>query len=289
MKMMKVIFVMLVAVLSTALFARERIVLDMYDRVFNGDATIFLKREIQRMRPGLNLSRLELRSVRFIAKTRHGRGEAFLKVGHRTSYPEVVNGSPYDWNSNAPHTYDRVQFENPDRSSNGVWQIHMRGMFKVQRVVLVVERGYNPVPTNQRVTLNFRGRIFHGQGTLMLQREIQMQRPGINLRDFELRSVTLVAKSRHGMGRATLRVGHQTSMDQILRGNPYDFMSEAPYTYDTVRFNSPAYSSSMGPWQILLRGNIKVRRVDVVLVRKFGPTPQPIPPRPPRPPRPYMR
>lgn len=119
----------------------RKFVLQMNNRgLYQGNSTIYLKQMLQNQY-GVMPRNFELERVVLVAKTRQGRGTAALKVGNWTSYPERVNGNPYDFNSNEPYTFDRVRFENNSgRFNDGVWQLLLRGNFKVKRVVVFVKR-----------------------------------------------------------------------------------------------------------------------------------------------------
>lgn len=110
-------------------------------------------------------------------------------------------------------------------------------------------------------------RIFTGQSTLPLKRMLRDQY-GVQLNRFDIERVRLVAKSRHGRGTAKLIIGSWNSYPEIIQGNPYDFNSNEHYTFDKLNFRNNARYSQNGPWQLLLRGNIKVKKVVVFLKSK---------------------
>lgn len=103
-----------------------------------------------------------------------------------------------------------------------------------------------------------------GQQTIALKRELRYQHPGLNLRNLKLKAVRLVAKSARGMGEATLSVGQNQSYPVTIGGHPQDFHVNAPYTFQRVRIQNPSYDS-MGRWQIHTRGNIKVKKVVLIV------------------------
>ena len=62
-------------------------------------------------------------------------------MGQDRSYPKTIMGNQRDFHNKALHTYDRVDFYNPSRyGSQGRWQMHLRGNFKVHKIVLRVTR-----------------------------------------------------------------------------------------------------------------------------------------------------
>lgn len=128
---------------GTAQAARDRFVLDYHDsqvRSHRGEpATLYLKRALKEQYPGVVIDDLELRRVVLIAKSRQGRGEARLQVGHRTTEMFRVEGGEGRFRDERRFTFDRVFFSNPSRNSNGPWQIDLQGNFIVRKVVLEVE------------------------------------------------------------------------------------------------------------------------------------------------------
>ncbi|MDZ4660661.1 MAG: hypothetical protein SGJ18_03485 [Pseudomonadota bacterium] len=129
----------------------------------------------------------------------------------------------------------------------------------------------------QQLTLDFYDYEIGGQEALRLKEEIQRQYPRINLQYAELLSVQLVAKSRMGRAHASLRVGGAQSGDYTISGNPHDWFDGSEYTFDTTYFNNDR-GASQGPWQIIITGNVKIRRVHLTInQRQPRPGPQPPP------------
>ena len=128
-----------------------------------------------------------------------------------------------------------------------------------------------------RIVLKYYGQNFRGRSTLFLKRTIHENcRQRIPLYALHLEGVKIVAKSKFSMARAKLRVGPFVSRPYRIGGfhrdrrNVIDFENlRAPShssfmrnAYARVFINNPSYHrSSRGPWQILLRGNVKVRKV----------------------------
>lgn len=263
MKILKAFFLLAGALMISQAANAERITLQMNDVQLQGQSTIYLKQELQRQYPNIRINDLELSRVRLVAKTRHGQGSATLQVSRWTSAPYRVNGHPADFHRDLPRTFDRVDIENGARSDRGVWQIHLRGNFKVRKVVLFVE---DQTP-QYNLTLNFGDNILRGANTLYLKRELQQQFPNIRVNNLELISARLVAKSHMGRGTAQLQVGRWLSSPERVGGNPRDFFFDAPRTFDRIDFANGA-PRDRGVWQIDLRGNIKVRKVVLTVQEK---------------------
>lgn len=138
-----VALIALVALPQISLAHSERIVLDFNDSAYrtgrDGSATLFLKRELRHQYPGLDFSTMRLKKVLLVAKSKHGRGMARLRVGHHMTDPHRLDGQPATFHNGHPRTFDKVRLPNPAYSSKGPWQINLKGRIKVRKVVLVVE------------------------------------------------------------------------------------------------------------------------------------------------------
>jgi hypothetical protein len=159
-----------------------RIVVKFYDQQYRGSSTLYLKRAAKNQYPRLNLRNFKLNSIKLVAKSRQGRGQAKLFVGRNVSYAKTVYGNPGEFNDSSPYTFDRVQFQSPSRSGRGAWQIDLRGNFIVRKVVLFVTRlgqgpgqggrvrayNINAVSNGEYRSMRFNGRIT--RVTLLRQR-----------------------------------------------------------------------------------------------------------------------
>jgi len=116
----------------------EKIMLQMNDQETRGASTIALK-QLLRQQTGTVAANLELVSIRIIAKSRMGQGQASLLVGQWESGSYTIGGNPRDFRNSAPYTYDRINMENYSYDSDGRWQIRLKGNIKVSRVVVVVK------------------------------------------------------------------------------------------------------------------------------------------------------
>ncbi len=104
-----------------------------------GPSKIFLKQEIKRINPGINLQNKKIVSVRMVAKSKHGQGTAQLMVNGRMKDQSRIYGTPREFNRPGPRTFDRFDLVNRG-GSQGAWQIHLRGNIKVRKVVVTIER-----------------------------------------------------------------------------------------------------------------------------------------------------
>ena len=127
----------------------ERLVIQYGDQHFRGSGNVLmLKREIKNMYPRMNLQNFSLESVRLVAKSKMGRGQAELVVGRSSQDRRTIGGSPRDFQSARPYTFDRIDLYNYDSRAQGRWQIHLNGNIKVRKVVVFLqrERVRPPVP-----------------------------------------------------------------------------------------------------------------------------------------------
>jgi hypothetical protein len=208
---------------------------------------------------------MKVERVTLIAKSRQGEGRAWLRIGRAQTSSRQIRGT--NFNSDNNNTFDRDTFENPNNNdnSNGVWQLGLRGQIKVKRVIVEVDDdnggGGN---IRDQITLRFNDEQFQGNSTLHLRQEILQQTnlSPADLNRVRVERVDLWAKSRQGNGRAALKIGNRETNFKEVDGRPSDFNDDDLDTYERIRFENPNNNdNSNGVWQILLRGNIKVKRV----------------------------
>ncbi len=128
-----------------------------------------------------------------------------------------------------------------------------------------------PIEKKDRFVLHFDDSLFHGHNgngtTLYLKKALRDQYPGINVTDYRLRKVILVAKSKKGRGRAQLRVGPELTDLYRVDGYSRNFHRDHKKSFDRVAIDTPYYDSR-GPWQLFLRGKFKIRKIVLVVDRK---------------------
>lgn len=122
----------------------ERFVLDFDNSYFlgkhGGGSTLHLKRVFKQQYPGVDVSDYRLKKLVLLAKTKFGKGEAQLRVGPEVSDVYRVNGRPNRFHDDRKKTFDKVKISNPYSGSWGPWQLQLRGIFKISKVVLVAEK-----------------------------------------------------------------------------------------------------------------------------------------------------
>lgn len=123
----------------------------------------------------------------------------------------------------------------------------------------------------QEYVLAFRdrplGTVGHTPAVLHLKKALYEQNPEINVSDYRLKRIILVAKSSSGHGVVQLQVGPQKSAIHGVDGTPHDYTRNDLSTYGRVSIHNPFYDS-WGPWQLYLWGKIKVRQVILVVERR---------------------
>lgn len=123
----------------------------------------------------------------------------------------------------------------------------------------------------ERFILNFGDSHIRGQrggvAPIFLKKALHRQHPWVNVSEYRLKKVVLVAKTKHGQGGAQLRVGPKVTGFQGVGGHPRGFHRNHPKSFDRVRIHNP-FNQSWGPWQLLLKGNFKVRKVALVVEKR---------------------
>jgi hypothetical protein len=120
---------------------------------------------------------------------------------------------------------------------------------------------------SRTIKLRYGGEQMRGSNTLFLKQKIRDQRPGMDLKKFKLKSVTLVAKSLFGNGTASLQVGQKHTRSKTIGGKPRDFFIDIPSKFFKINLKVPKQNKKGGVWQIHLMGMIKVKKVIVEVVK----------------------
>lgn len=104
----------------------------------------------------------------------------------------------------------------------------------------------------------------HKPVTLFLKRELKHQHPGIDLSRYRLEKVVIMAKSRKGRGSAQLLVNERYGPRVRISGSPKAFHNSDRFNYEKKTLFSPS-GPGRGPWQLKLKGNVKLRKVVLVV------------------------
>jgi len=108
--------------------------IDLNDQEYTPGQRIYLKREIRRENPNLNLNLFQIVNVNMMAKSRSGRGMVELRINNRRQDNRQVNGNPVDYNDWSSYTYDKDILLINRSQESGPWQIIMNGMIKVRNI-----------------------------------------------------------------------------------------------------------------------------------------------------------
>lgn len=135
---------------------------------------------------------------------------------------------------------------------------------KPPRRRLVVETYSIPVDRNE---------VLSGESVIKIRKALKEQ--GVDLNKKAIRSVSVRAKSKHGRGKVSLQVGRFDTEEQRIDGNRRAFRRRGPRTMHNLALQAPlsvreqlSRGGVRGPIRLHLRGNIKVGKVMVEVVRK---------------------
>ncbi|MDD0852620.1 hypothetical protein HBN50_05905 [Halobacteriovorax sp. GB3] len=151
--------------------AVQRIQLPLQDEHLRGESTIKLK-QLLKAQTGKTAKGLELLRVAIVAKSKKGHGKVHLTVGQDDSLKEIIDGRPYDFDDSHRSTFSRIVLRNPALSSQGVWQLKLKGNIKVRKVVLIVDEKRQQPPLPQIVTKELR--TFKVSKWIETERHIQL-------------------------------------------------------------------------------------------------------------------
>lgn len=112
--------------------------------------------------------------------------------------------------------------------------------------------------------IDYNKQIFTQESVLHLKQEIKKLHPRINFDNWNLKQVTLVAKSARGFGEAYLKVGPRESRIETVDGSRFDFNDNG--NFHQIKFPAPGQDN--GVWQIHMKGRIKVKKVKLLAQQK---------------------
>lgn len=116
--------------------------------------------------------------------------------------------------------------------------------------------------------IELRDEEYQGRGEIIyLKKELLTKYPRLDLKNMNLQSVCLVAKSKFGRGTAELMVGQSSQDRKNIDGTPQGFDNVRERTFDEVMLNNYSRFDDV-PWQIHLMGNVKIRKIVVHAVRE---------------------
>ncbi|MGH1468988.1 MAG: hypothetical protein ACRBBP_08940 [Bdellovibrionales bacterium] len=141
------------------------------------------------------------------------------------------------------------------------------------------DRTDNPKPPRRKLVVETysipvnRREVLRGESVIQIRKALKEQ--GVNLEGKAIRSVGLRAKSRHGRGKVSLQVGRFDTEEKRIEGRPRAFDRKGPRTMHNLALKAPvtvreqlSRGGVKGPIRLNLRGNIKVGKVMVEVVRK---------------------
>lgn len=108
---------------------------------------------------------------------------------------------------------------------------------------------------------------FRGNSIIPIKAKLKQQYPHLNIQNLKVLQVNLMAKSRMGRGEASLITGYNSTYPVNVPGNPRMFDMHSPRTFAHISLYNSSLDSR-GKVQVELRGNIKVRVIDVVIQKQ---------------------
>ena len=246
----------------------ERITILSNERV-RGAEVIRIKRKVTNYlrNQGMDPEDYVLTKVEMRAKgKRHVNSSATLIVGddsERKRVPRALNPFFWDINGNASYHELRWDLSGSEGTMEERWTMRLRGDMKVKRLYVHV----SPRVQKQRIRIPLHDERFQGLNSINLKQELR--RMGYRPKRLKLERVVLIAKSRKGRGEAELIAGwdNEFPIKTIRRSQDGEsFQSNRRSSYNRIRWN--VHGRTRGPWEINLKGRIKVKAIVVQARRK---------------------
>lgn len=115
-------------------------------------------------------------------------------------------------------------------------------------------------------TINMYDDEFFKGDVIKLKQLLKDEHPGLRLNKMKIKKIDLVAKSRRGRGKVKFIIGDFTEIIPVY-GTPRSFDNPNRRTFDHVTVRIPNFVNQ-GTWQIKVKGNLIVRRINITLKKK---------------------
>lgn len=278
--MKRFVLILLAAVFAGVSHAREALVIDLGDeRIKSRDRveTIDIKKQLRRAHGQINFDRLELNRIYLVAKSKSGRGQAWLSLRSSNTAVHPIGGERQYFNSSDPDTFDHVVI-GPTHAVHGSehWQLKVRGDLRIREIVIVMndcarEECYTDDPDQGvvQLTLDYDDleiKNYARASGILIQRELEKAYGRVDFDHLRLVNIALLAKSADGEGQAWLVVGSQPTAAKTVRGRASRFESRDTETFDRVVFAPPNPGDTAGRWILMHRGHFKVRKLTVEMI-----------------------
>lgn len=258
---------------------RTEIMLD--ETQFQGQNLIRIKNRITKKlaAQGSSINGYKLVGVTLHAKSRKGKGKATLVVGQdsdtrrvRRSKSQVGGifgdfGFDIAWMDAGGKTFHTIHWDlsnNPGAVSER-WQLQLQGNIKVDYMEVHLESSLKKV----RIKLNDQ---IYGTAPNAVSNTVRIKQAlkasGYLPKNFILRAVRLVGKSKAGNGKATLVTGNKNhgTLNLKVAKPGFNFKSVAPKSYNRVQWTG--VHPGQGAWQLQLKGRNRLKAAVVVLESK---------------------
>ncbi len=123
---------------------------------------------------------------------------------------------------------------------------------------------YSRPIVRDKIQLDYYGEVFRNNSILKLKTALKQQYSHLSFQNLELQNVVMFAKSKNGNGKVQLKIGNFQSIKKRVLGTA--FRNQHISTFDRIVFKNENHGSD-GVWQLKLKGNIRVNKVVLNLVR----------------------
>ena len=215
---------------------------------------------------GLRARDYQLVGVTLYAKSRRGRGKATLVVGEDSDQRRVRKAPNGIWSGFEMDSMRVIHWDltdNPGEAREGAWQLRFNGKLKIAHVEIHLRSKMRIV----RMPLGNKMLGTSNQSeTDRIKIKQMLNNRGISPRDYNLKAVRVLAKSKGGNGKAKLMIGQSNRGTKAVKKAPQgNFQKNQPVTFNRINWLGLNEEAQGQRWQIHFRGNNKGKRLVVVL------------------------
>jgi hypothetical protein len=122
----------------------------------------------------------------------------------------------------------------------------------------------------QKFKFDLNAQHLKGSETLHLKRMVKRKYGRHLLEGFNLKKVTIQAKSKKGQADANIQVGHNESYPKTIEGTPESFASDFSGFHSLSLVAPRSRGEQKGPWKLHIKGNVKVDSVELATKMKLN-------------------
>jgi hypothetical protein len=259
---------LIVTLLTSSTACADVLQLQFKDYIIGGHRTLDLHQALFEQHQ-VDIDKIQIEKIDVVIKSRSGGGQIWLGSGYSKTDVRIVPGQAANFNNPADWTFSHVVFLFNGAVSKP--QLNLNGQFKLREIVVYTAdyADSDNTVTNTSDNISIGLPMFHlnliGLNSINLK-QLLASDAGLNLDEYDIQSIEVLAKSRDGSAKVWLESGFETSEKQTVEGLAQVFDSNEPDTYGSSYLTVRKINNHSVPWLLKFDGEIKLHEIIVKLV-----------------------